>query len=407
MNKRLATLTMLTIFALTLVAGFIADSQRADAIPAFARKYRMSCTTCHSPIPRLKPYGDEYAANGFVLKDQEAPRYFVDAGDQNLSLIREFPIAVRFDGYLQYASETDRDLDFSSPYIVKLLSGGSLGYNLAYYFYFLMSERGEIVGIEDAYLMYNNLGGVNFDIYVGQFQVSDPIFKRELRLTYEDYQIYKTKPGESQIGLTYDRGVMLSYGIENGPSLLVEILNGNGLPEADELRVYDSDKYKNFMGRISWDLNENLRLGGMSYYGKEGSAVTSEVWMLGPDATITDGKYLELNLQYVERRDSNPLFAHGAIPDNHVKTRGGFAELIVTPHGDRSRWYMVGLVNFVEVDPNGYAWGEPADILRWKYRSVSGHVGYLLRTNVRLVAELMYDLEAEEFRQVVGFVSAF
>ena len=47
-----------------------------DAMPAFARKYQMSCKTCHSPFPKLKPYGEEFAGNGFVLKDKEAPRYY-------------------------------------------------------------------------------------------------------------------------------------------------------------------------------------------------------------------------------------------------------------------------------------------------------------------------------------------
>ena len=60
------------------------------AIPAFARKYSMSCTTCHAPFPAFKPYGDEFAGNGFVLKDKDAPRYTVETGDDNLALIRDF-----------------------------------------------------------------------------------------------------------------------------------------------------------------------------------------------------------------------------------------------------------------------------------------------------------------------------
>jgi hypothetical protein len=39
----------------------------ALAIPAFARKYDMSCTTCHAPFPKLKPFGEEFAGNGFQL----------------------------------------------------------------------------------------------------------------------------------------------------------------------------------------------------------------------------------------------------------------------------------------------------------------------------------------------------
>lgn len=410
MTRNHAALSMLGLFALLLAISFIADSHNAEAIPAFARKYRMSCTTCYNPVPRLKAYGDEFAGNGFVLADQDAPRYFVESGDDNLSLIRDFPIAVRMDGYLKYDSATDRDLDLTAPYLLKLLSGGSLGYDFAYYFYFYMSERGEVVGVEDCYLMYNNVGGIDFDIYLGQFQVSDPLFKRELRLTYEDYQIYKTKVGDSQIALAYDRGIMLTLGIENGPDLIAEIVNGNGLAEADEQRVYDSDKYKSFVGRISWDVNDYLRVGGFGYYGKEGVGQTSEVWLAGPDVSITDGKYLELNVQYVERRDSNPLFLPcyqfcDQIED--VETSGGFAELVLTPDGDRSKWYAVALFNWLEVDPSKHVSGAPYYELFQKYSSISAQIGYLLRTNLRLVTEGIYDIETEEYRHVIGFVSAF
>ena len=79
-------------FVLLLVGGILLPAV-VEAIPAFARKYRMSCTTCHAPVPRLaeKAYGDEFAGNGFVLADQEASRYYVETGDKDLDLIRETP----------------------------------------------------------------------------------------------------------------------------------------------------------------------------------------------------------------------------------------------------------------------------------------------------------------------------
>lgn len=371
----------------------LATPQPADAIPAFARKYQMSCTTCHNPVPRLKDYGDEFAANGFALRDKDAPRYFVETGDSKLSLIRDFPIAVRMDGFIKYESATDRDVDLSAPYIVKLLSGGALTQDVAYYFYFYMSEHGEIVGIEDAYIMFNNLFGSELDFYLGQFQVCDPLFKRELRLTYEDYQIYKTKVGKSQISLSYDRGFMMTYGFPSGTDFVLEVVNGNGLAEADDFKVYDTDKYKSVAGRISQDVGDYLRIGGFGYWGKEGSHKQNEVWYLGPDLTLTDGKYLTLNAQYLERRDTDPLFVCAC--RGEIKTRGAMVELVLTPEGDRSGWYGVGLFNWVESD------------MERRYRSVSGHLGYLLRTNIRLVGELTYDIESTEKRLVVGFVSAY
>ncbi len=384
----------LAALLLCVLAGAVLTDS-AQAIPAFARKYAMSCTTCHAPYPRLKAYGEEFAGNGFVLKEKDAPRYFVDAGDQRLSLIREIPLAVRLEGYTQFASQPGDRFDFTSPYNLKLLSGGALAKDIAYYFYFFFSERGEVAGIEDAFIMFNDLGSSELDLYIGQFQVSDPLFKREVRLPYEDYQIYRAKPGVSSIGLTYDRGIMLAYGFESGTDITLEILNGNGIGEADDSRIYDSDKYKTVLGRLSQDIGEHFRLGGFGYYGKEGpnGDSTNEVWLAGPDASITTDKLI-LNLQYVERHDDNPSLDLAKLPE--VKTRGGFAELIWLPDGERTTWYAVALYNNVESDQQDLC-----------YESIAAHVGYLLRTNLRLTAELVYDIEQEESRFLLGFVSAF
>jgi hypothetical protein len=81
----------------------ISIAEKAFAIPAFARKYRLSCTTCHAPAaPALKPYGDEFAGNGFRLEEEQSPRYYMDTGDDKLSLLRELPVAVRLDGFVSY-----------------------------------------------------------------------------------------------------------------------------------------------------------------------------------------------------------------------------------------------------------------------------------------------------------------
>ncbi|MEW5924734.1 MAG: hypothetical protein AB1746_12175 [Candidatus Zixiibacteriota bacterium] len=395
MKKPIIYLSLILPLLFYLGVSFVAQTEKAEAMPGFARKYNMSCTTCHAPFPKLKAYGDEFAGNGFVLKDQEAPRYFTKTGDDNLDLIKDLPIGIRLEGFYKYQSETGKNVDFSFPFNLKLLSGGALTKNISYYFYFFFSERGEVAGIEDAFIMFNNLLDRDFDVYLGQFQVSDPLFKRELRLTYEDYNIYKHLVGESQISLSYDRGIMMTYGFPTGTDLVLELLNGNGIGAADENRTYDDDKYKTGAFRLSQDINDNIRIGGVGYYGKEGQAHVNEVIMGGADATLTAGP-AELNLQFVERKDSNPEFAEICGPQNKVKSRGGMAELVILPYGDRSRLYMVGLYNAIDYDHGAVA-----------YHTVTGHIGYLLRTNIRGFVENTYDIENEENRFLVGLVTAF
>lgn len=384
----------LFIIALIIVFGTFSDT---DAIPAFARKYSMSCKTCHAPFPRLKEAGDEFAGDGFIFKDQENPRYYKDTGDEELSLIRDVPIAFRFEGWGQYRSDTDREVDLSAPWLLKILSGGELTKDVAYYFYFFFSERGEVAGVEDAFLMFNDVFNTEIDLYAGQFQASDPLFKRELRLSFEDYQIYRARPGESSMNLTYDRGLMLTYTAPTETDIIVEILNGNGIGEADDQRVYDKDKYKSYLGRISQSIAEPLRIGGFAYWGKEIDTHHNEVTMAGPDLTVSFSDKLEFNAQYLWRKDTDPFFQCN--PDNETIIQGGMGELIFTPNGDKSKWYGVLLYNDVQTE-----YGE-WDLER--YQTASAGAGYMLRTNIRLAVEFTHDLENEENRAVAGFIAAF
>lgn len=381
-------------------------AEKAFAIPAFARKYRLSCTTCHAPAaPALKPYGDEFAGNGFRLEEEQSPRYFMDTGDDKLSLLRELPIAVRLDGFVSYNLAGNQRVDFASPYIIKLLSGGELSDRVSYYFYFYFSERGEVAGVEDAFLMYNDLFGIDLDIYLGQFQVSDPLFKRELRLSLEDYVLYTSQIGTSGIDLTYDKGLMVTLGLPSGTGITLEVINGNGIGEAQR-RVFDNDKYKNVLGKVSQDIGDFLTVGAFVYTGKETIihnsiyGKTNTVFMWGPDVTFTPNDHWTLNAQYL-RRDDSAIYPNINTPTafNDLLTEGAMAELIFSPKGEQSNWYLLGLFNWVDSEFS------PAD-----YQTATLHAGYLLRRNVRLATEYTLDFTdagRQYNRLSFGFISAF
>ena len=401
---------MKKIMLLILLAIIITAIAASDifAIPAFARKYNMTCKTCHSPFPKLKTYGNEFAGNGFQLMDQDAPRYYVETGDPELSLIRDLPLALRLEGYVTYNQGNTEQSDFTAPIVFKLLSGGAITKDVAYYVYYIL-ESGEKGKLEDAWLMFNNILGSELDFTIGQFQVCDPLFKRELRLTRDDYYIYKVKPGYSNVNLTYDRGIMLNYGFDSGTDLALQVVNGSGIGEGFTGGNFDDDKYKNVMGRISQDVGEHFRIGALGYWGKEQNEYSdligdswftyypeNELWMLGGDATISFDP-IELNFQYVERNDNNPYFQYNQTdPIPEIATRGAFAEMIYRPNGDDSKWYAVGLFNWIESDQTSL-----------NYKTLSGHFGYVFRRNIRMVAEATYDFNQEFTTFGVGIVTAF
>lgn len=257
--KKSYTILVSLITAIILLS---ISSVELNAIPAFARKYQISCQVCHSPAaPRLKGFGADFATQGFRMTDYESPRYFVNAGDEKLSLLRELPLGIRFDGHVSYNNGNEGTPDFGTPFGLKLLSGGELSDNLSYYFYFYMNERGELTGVEDAFLMWNNLFGLGVNFYIGQFQKSDPLFKRESRLTLEDYHAYTSAPGNSKGSLKYDRGIMVEYGLPTGTSIVGELVNGNGITQAGEEFLFDMDKYKTWLLRVNQDIGEVIRIG--------------------------------------------------------------------------------------------------------------------------------------------------
>jgi len=387
---------LLTFFGVALV------SESALAIPAFARKYRMSCTTCHAPFPRLKEYGDDFAGNGFQLSDQEAPGYYVKTGDEELDLLREFPLAVRLDMHAFANTAREQYADFQAPYVMKLISGGALTKDIAYYFYSYLDERGEVAGIDDAFVMFNNLFGQDLDLYAGQFSVSDPLFKSELRLTYENYWIYRTRIGDSQSRLSYDRGIMMTWGLPTGTDIIGEVVNGNGLADAESPAtgefLFDNDANKAYVLRVAQDVVGLFSLGGFYYYNKEESLdetipYKNEVTYVGVDVSTELGP-LALGVQYLMRDDTYPTFAQDAAKD--VATTGMFVEAIYWPHGDDSRWYALALYNNVDSD---------LDAFDYDAATIGG--GYLIKRNIRLVLEVTQDLLLEETRGGMGLVFAF
>lgn len=392
-------------FKLLLSVTLLLISGIVEAIPAFARKYQMSCTTCHSPaMPRLKAFGDEFAGNGFRMKDTEAPRYFVATGDEKLSLLREVPLAIRLEGHVTWDYDDNNAFEFGFPFGVKLLSGGEISKHFSYYFYFYLSEQGKLAGIEDAFITYSDLFGTGINITAGQFQVCDPLYKRELRLMLEDYRIYTIKPGTSSISLKYDRGIIIDYGIEaTGTSFVGEIVNGNGIGEAGTNFLFDKDKYKNFFIKGSQAIGKKIDVGLFGYFGKEALDdasidMTNDVIFWGPNLSLNLDEKFIMNIQYARRTDSE-VFIGGAEPTytEDVLTHGGFAEIIFAPKGDMSNWYLTLLGNYIDSDLN-----------ELDYSSVSFSAGYLVRRNIRLVGEYTRQFANEEYgRASLGFVAAF
>jgi hypothetical protein len=401
----------------------------ASAIPAFARKYEMSCTQCHAPAPRLNRFGELFAAHGFRMEDpsQEPTQATMDTGDPLLRLVRDFPLAARIEGFAAYKEDAAAETDFEWPWAFKILSGGPISDKISYYFYYSV-EGGGSGKLEDAYLQFNRPFNLPFNLLFGQLQVADPIFKRELRLERNDYSIYTAKVGSSSTRLTYDRGVMAVSTLPGGIDMVLGIYNGTGInPTSIEGRPaggtsspslvqaadlnYDGDPRKSFSARLSRQFGW-VRIGLFGFEGREDRMHfdmeeqrywedTNTVRYWGPDFVVDISETLQFSAQYLERTDNRAYFYTQAYPYEvniaPATTRGGFAELTWLPKGPEGRWGVSLLYNNIDTD----------GLLDEAAENASVTINYLMARNIRFLAEIENDFEAERVKASVGVSAAF
>jgi len=71
---KLPRLQVLATSVLIVVFLILSSSQRANALPAFARKYGLRCSACHESWPMLNYFGQKFKDNGYqLMNDRDAP----------------------------------------------------------------------------------------------------------------------------------------------------------------------------------------------------------------------------------------------------------------------------------------------------------------------------------------------
>ncbi len=376
----------------------------ASAMPAFARKYEMSCAACHSAFPKLNQFGEHFAANNMRLPNWKDGT--LSGGDERLALPKELPLAVRAQAYMQArqadninpldGSSRSATTDFQSPYLIKLLSSAPLSDHITYYFYAIFAEKGgngEVI-VEDAWFQHDDIFGSGTSLMLGQFQISDLMFPREVRLPFQDYMAYRLA------GITYDRGVL--FGRDFGPiEASFGLVNGNGVSSSFDLNspglnrpdnMFDNDNSKTAFGRLGIDIGPiNVGLFGLS--GKQRSVTgpagleeglynrDKEVW--GLDASGAFGQKLHWYAQLLHNRWDR--FIDGG-PDRDYEWSGGFAGIDYIPN---ERWAWSLLYNYADADDldNTDTIYEGISI-----NSLTLTSSYYFMRNVKGIAELNVDL---------------
>jgi hypothetical protein len=266
-------------FVVLLVLFLAFFPGKANAIPAFARKYKTSCVLCHAPFPRLTAMGEAFRLNGYKIP--EADELYVK--EEPVSMGAEAykkvfpeaiwpstipgmpPLSIRATGdvnYHPFGPQTNRD-EFNFPTEMVLLGAGSFGRDFAFFANIGFEVDDDTTSTEvKAWLMWQNLlsgliGENHLDIKggnVGRHSITLPNARNENSFTIEDY-LYVTE-----------------LDLDNEPGFEVV---GFGRHWRYVAGVVDSDRSnseKDYYGAFS------LKFGGLGY---DGSGGTYEAGGLG------------------------------------------------------------------------------------------------------------------------------
>jgi hypothetical protein len=193
--------TVLTC-AFLLVAIVLCDVRTATAlptgkliaIPAFARKYGLPCSACHTAWPELNNFGQVFRDNGYqLMNDRDSPIW------QNPSY---FPISFRITPAWHRETTTNQQFDTGTGTLTQagfdlsgmdLWSAGTIYKNISFVL-LPSSDPTAVWHFESAFIRFDNLKGSSwFNVKFGRFETDNLISeKRFLFLSNNGgiYQIY-------------------------------------------------------------------------------------------------------------------------------------------------------------------------------------------------------------------------
>jgi len=211
----------LRVLAIAAAALSVLVPSRAGAIPAFARKYNVACSSCHEAWPKLNDFGQLFRDNGYRMnREKDNP------AEQNGSY---WPIAFRTTVGYQFAQQEGVPVDqppgetttktgtfgFAG---LDILTAGTLGEQISFLVVYTPGLGSAGFGtapadgdLESAFIGFHRLLGTPFlNLRVGKHAPDLPVDEHRILSLTQGYNIYHFhpqgstvtfEPGENQAGV--------------------------------------------------------------------------------------------------------------------------------------------------------------------------------------------------------------
>jgi len=180
-------------FGLTVIAlGVFAAPPPAVAIPVFAHRYGLTCQACHTVVPHLTAFGEQFLANGYRIPGVKPKP--------------AFPVAVRVESTYASGGAADPDEAGHGPLPkaivdeVELLTGGAIGTRGSYWAEAYAVDGGEPGRPRDVWAAWRATpDGARTPVVVrgGEFTLPLPLDPETFRETTQPYAIWSQTAGDN------------------------------------------------------------------------------------------------------------------------------------------------------------------------------------------------------------------
>ncbi len=396
---------------LGVILGFLGPlflAPHASAIPAFARRYETSCTTCHVVPPKLNSFGVAFKNNGYRIPGDDEK--FIKQPDVPLgaegwkkvwpkgvwpgAIWDRVPLSAAIEMATTVTPKEPVKVDFAFPAEFELLTGGTLGSSFSYLgeLAFEFADGETEVDFERGHLNIQPFNTHLVNIRLGRMEIGAAPFSRfSHKLTDVDFIVSDFRAVSGGFRFRARQQGFELWGAQNGPSgggfqYSLGLVNGSGSSSDNNSQkdLYGSASYK-FGGygvtgpAKSMDtlkatenyIDNSVEVGVIGYMGRTGATPAKEVRFNRVGFKVN--AYIDrLNLFGAYIRGSDLVLARGP-GKPHVKTDVWFiqGDTVLLP-------WLVGTLRYDQ------GLGQ-RDFLHVK-RVVPG-VSMMLRANVVLSAE--------------------
>ncbi len=308
-SARLMPVNMVLVFLILLFAV-----DRAAAIPAFARRYQTSCTTCHVVAPKLNAFGVAFKNNGYMIPVDDEK--FVKQPDVSLgspgwkkvwpkgvwpgAIWDRVPFSAAVEMESTVTPNEQVKTDFAFPAEFELLTGGTLGPAVSYFgeiaFEFANGETE--TDFERGHVSFRPFETRLFNLKLGRIEPGAAPFSRfSHKLTDEDFIVSDFRAVDGGFRFRSRQQGFELWGAGNGPGggglqYSLGLVNGSGSSN-------DDNSHKDFYGGASYKfggygvtgptksfdalkatenyIDNSLEVGAFGYIGRSGATPAEEV----------------------------------------------------------------------------------------------------------------------------------